>query len=94
LAVGDHVREVAIGRCHQTHIHADCPRAPEALEFLLLQSAEQLRLEFERDVADFVEKQGPAIREFETANPLRNRAGESALLVTKQFALKKPRRNG
>ena len=93
LAVGDHLRQVSIRCRHQPHIHTHRARASQAFEFLLLESSEQLRLEFERNVTDFVEEQRAAIGQLEAADSLRDRPGEGALLVTEQFAFEQPGRN-
>ena len=60
--------EVAIGRRDEPHVDADRPRAAEPLELLLLQDAQQLRLQLERDVADLVEEQRAAVGELEPAD--------------------------
>ena len=60
-----------------------------ALEGLLLQDAQQLRLQLERHIADFVEKQRALMRQFEPSNLLRQRARECALLVAEPLALEK-----
>src|SRR5437762_12339634 len=61
--------------------------ASKALEFLVLQDPEQLRLQRQGNVSDFVEKQSPSVRHVETANFLGERSGESALFVSKKFVL-------
>ena len=42
-------------------------------------------MEFERDIADFVEEQGAAVGHFETANFLGEGAGEGSAFVAKEF---------
>ena len=93
LLVGDHLREVAVGRRDQPDVDADGPGAAQALELLLLQHAQELRLQLERDVADLVEEQRAAIGQLEPADLLRDGAGEGALLVAEELALEQPRRN-
>src|SRR5262249_32637651 len=68
--------------------------AAESLKFLFLQNAQQLRLKFERDVPDFVQKERALMREFEPSRFLRDCSGECAFLMTKQFTFQKPERNG
>src|SRR5262245_23681307 len=82
LAIGAHLREVAIRRGNQEHVHPDRSRTPQSLEFLLLQDAEQLRLQFGGNVPDFIEKKRSLIGQFEATDLLHDRAGERALLVT------------
>ena len=79
-------------RCHDPHVDTLRPRAAEPLELLLLQHAQQLRLELERNVADLVEEERAAVGELEAADLLRDRAGERAALVAEELALEKPRR--
>src|SRR6266498_870599 len=57
-------------------------------------NAQQLRLQLKRDVADFIQKQRAFVRQRESPDALRDRAGERALLVTEQFAFEQPRRYG
>ena len=52
-----HLGQVAIGGGNQPHVHLDRPRSAEPLEFALLQGAQQLGLQVERHLADFVQKQ-------------------------------------
>jgi len=68
-------------------VDAPRPGAAEPLEFLLLEDAEELRLELERDVADLVEEERPAVRQLEASDSLRDRARESATLVAEELAL-------
>jgi hypothetical protein len=49
-AVGDHLRQVTVRGRHQAHVNPDRPRAAQALELLLLQGTEQLRLQLRRDI--------------------------------------------
>src|SRR5688500_12720906 len=94
LFVGDHLREVAISRGHETDVDADRPVAAEPLELLLLQDAEKLRLQLERNVSNFIEKQRAAVRELEPSDLLRDGARKRASLVPEELALEKSGRNG
>ena len=62
-------------------------RSADALELLLLQHAQQLRLQVEPHLGDFVEQQRAAVRALERAFDALDRAGERALLVAEQRAL-------
>ena len=68
LLVGDHRDEVAVRRRHQPDVDANRPGAAEALELLLLQHAQQLGLQLQRNVADLVEEQRAAVRQLEAAD--------------------------
>ena len=70
------------------------PRAPQSLDLALLESAQQLRLQLERHVADLVEKQRALVRQLEPADLLREGARERPLLVAEPLALEQPRRRG
>src|SRR5581483_2923615 len=62
-------------------------RAADALELLLLEHAQQLGLEVEPHLGDFVEQQRTAVRALERALDALDGAGEGALLVAEQRAL-------
>ena len=68
MAVRDLLREVSVGRGHQANIDMDGARAAQAFEFLLLQNAQELGLQFERNIADLVEKQRAAMGQLEAAD--------------------------
>ena len=85
FAVGDEAREVAIGGGHDADVDGLRAIAAEAFELLLLQNAEKFRLEFERNVADLVEKERAVIGELEAADFLIDRAGKSAAFVAEEF---------
>src|SRR6266478_7919751 len=90
----DHRAEIAVRRRDQPHVHLDGLRPADALELLLLEHPQQLRLELERDLADLVEEQRATVRDLESSDLLRDRAGESAALVTEELALEETRWNG
>src|SRR5262249_52728920 len=77
----NHLREIAMCGSHQPHAHAERTPAPQALELLLLQNAEEFRLYGQRQIADFIEENGSGIGHFEPANLLGTSPGEGALLV-------------
>ena len=56
-------------------------RAAHAVEALFLQHAQQLRLNGQRQLADFIEKNRPAVRQFHFADFARARARVGAALV-------------
>ena len=56
-------------------------------EFFFLQHAEQLGLQIQRQLANFIEKRGAAIGGFDQADLLAHRAGERAFHMSEQFAL-------
>src|SRR5438876_712921 len=60
----------------------------------LLKHAEQCDLRLRRNVADLVEKDGPGMRQLETAAALLHRTGEGALLVAEELGGDQRRRDG
>ena len=60
--------------------------AAKRSHFALLQHPQQLGLQGQRHVADFVQKQGPAIGRVEQPFPVLVGAGEGPLAVAEQFA--------
>ena len=78
------------------HAHVDANRCAPAdtLELTLLQDAEQRDLGLHRQLADFVEEDGPAVRQLEaTEAPLR-RTGERPFLVAEELRRDQLARNG
>ena len=69
-------------------------RAPQAFDDALLEHAEQLDLDFHRQIADLVEEERGLVGGFEPADLPRERAGVRALLAAEQLALDERRRNG
>src|SRR5207245_872585 len=67
--------------------------APEAFEFALLQSAQQLRLDVGWDITDLVQEQRALVRELHAAGLLADSACERTFFVTEQLAFKQAGRN-
>jgi hypothetical protein len=65
----------------------------EPLEFLLLQDAQQFRLEFQRDITDLIQKKRTLIREFEAPRLLRDGTGKRPFFMAEQLTLQKSERN-
>src|SRR4029450_8051907 len=78
LVLFDHRFQVPVGCGNKPDIGADGASAPNTLEFLILDCAEQLRLEFKRHFSDLVEKERALISEFEPSKLLPNGAGKGA----------------
>jgi len=85
--------KITVRRGDQPHIGVLRTSRAETVKLVLLQHAEQLWLQFERQFADLVQEHCPVVGEFETANTARNRAGESTALVSEQFAFEQTARN-
>ncbi len=83
---GTHVgREVAVRRRDDPHVDRHCIAA-DAIDRFRFQNAEQERLKFGGQFADFVEQQRPAVRRLEPSDTPANCSGERAGFVTEQFA--------
>src|SRR5262249_5635051 len=90
----DHPAEVPVRGGDQTDVDVDRPCPTETLELVLLQHAEELRLQLERDLAHLVEEERATVSELEPSDPLGDRAGERPPLVAEQLALEQARRDG
>jgi hypothetical protein len=88
-----HPLEVLVSRGDQTYVDAMRAPAPEPFEFLFLQNAEELRLQRERYVTDFIEEQGSFVSQVEAADFLRDRSGKSSPFVAKKLTLKQVERD-
>ena len=86
-ALLDLLLEVLVGRGDDADVDLDRPRRSEALDFALLQHAQDLGLRLRAHVADFVEEDRAAVGLLELADLLLGRAGERALLVAEQLRL-------
>src|ERR1700722_12419465 len=76
-----HCAQIAVGGCDQTRVSSQGSRASQTLEFSLLQNPQQLGLQLQRDLANFVEENRPLIGQFETADALRDGSGKSSFFV-------------
>ena len=91
-ALLNHLFEVLVGRGDHSHVHrCRAAAAAQPLHLLLLQRSEQFGLQFQRQVADFVQEQRAAVRSLKSSDGLRHRACECASFVTEQFAFEQSR---
>src|SRR4029077_17467753 len=94
FAAGDHLFQIAVGCCDQPGVYPPRLRAAETFEFLLLQRAQQLRLDIDWDIAHLVQEQRALIRQFHAPDFLTDRTGERAFFMAEQFAFDEARRDG
>ena len=92
--IRNHLLQVPVSRRHEPHVHFLCLCVAEALEFTLLESAQELRLQLERNIAHLVQKQRPLVGKLETADLLGDGARKGASLMSKKLALEQPGRYG
>src|SRR5580700_5848891 len=93
LPFGHAVSQIAIGSRDQPYVDADRMSAAYPLELPILQHAQELRLQFQGKVANFVQKQRAPVGQFQSPDFLADCPGKCAFLVPEQFALQKPGRN-
>src|ERR1700726_721902 len=88
-----HRFKVPIRGGYEADVGSDRSVAAHALEFLVLDGTQQLRLEFERHLPDLIKKQRALVSQLESPNLLRNRTGKRTFLMAEEFALQKALRN-
>src|SRR5271157_4944748 len=71
---------------HDSDVNLDRLRAPHPLERHFLKDPQQLRLNFEVDVADLIEKQGAVVGLLEPADAISIGAGEGSFDVAEELA--------
>src|SRR5438094_156913 len=81
------VRQLVVGGGDNADVHGSRFRAPDPPDLLVLQRAQQLGLEGEREVADLVEEQGAGVRHLE--QPRLCRMGVGAQLTGAATAVRK-----
>ena len=86
--------QVAIGRRDDTHVDPPLTGAANPAHRVIIQHAQQARLQLQRQLANLVQEQDAALRAFEGTRVIRVRAGEGTSLVTEQLALDQIGRNG
>jgi len=85
-AAFDFLRQIARGRGNHAHIHAHGPRVADFADFSVLQHAQQLDLQIQRQFADFIEKKRAGVCLREQPRMLRGRARERAFHMPEEFA--------
>src|SRR5205085_877089 len=93
LLLAHRLLEAPVRRRDDAHVERDLLLAADATDRPTLERAEELRLRVERELAELVEEDGPAVRAFEGALMRGVGAGERAALVTEELALDQRRRD-
>ena len=86
--------EIAVGGGDDPHVDLDRLRAAEALDDTFLKDAEQLDLDFRRQLANLVEEDRRHVGGLEAADLARDGAGVGPSLTAEQFALDQGARDG
>jgi hypothetical protein len=81
------LRQILISSSDETDVNLKGAVASQAFELLFLKNAEELWLQFEGQISDFIEKQRAAVSRLKSSHRLSDSAGESASLVTEELAL-------
>jgi len=89
-----HSLEVPMRSGDEAYVYAMGPTTSKAFEFLFLQNTEELRLQGEWHVADFIKKETPFVSQFEAANSLCDCAGKSTPLMAKELTFEQVEGNG
>ncbi len=75
------LHQVAAGGSDNPGFHGDGPGAAHPFEDLGFQDPEQLGLQFQFELADFVQEQGPAFGQFKAAHLVADGPGKGSLDV-------------
>src|SRR3954471_11793630 len=94
FTVGNGFRDFAVGGGYNSHVHSDGSIPTQTLEFLVLQNAKQLRLQFERNLADFIQKQRAFVSQLKPTDLLADCSSKGAFFVPKKLAFQKPSGDG
>src|SRR6202008_2162107 len=81
----DKLFKVFVGRGDAAKIDVDRMSATDAGDFAFLKNAQQISLRLQRDIADLVQENRAAVRDFKTALFAVLRAGERALFVAEKL---------
>src|SRR5882724_10372679 len=85
--------EVRVSRSHDAHRYTKGARAAQPFEFLLLKHTQQFRLQFKRNVLDFIQKDCSLVGQFESSDAPITRSSKRTFLVSEEFAFQQPSRN-
>src|SRR5258708_14914250 len=90
----DHLSEAGMRGRQHPHIDSLSSVTAHSLKLLLLKHPKELGLQFERYIADFVQKQRSLVRQLKSSNLLGYGARERTPLMAKQLAFKETQRDG
>ena len=86
--------QVAVGGRQHPHINPQAAIVADALNIAILQHPQQLGLERQRKLANFIEEQRPVVRHFKFTAAVADRPGKRPFDVAKQLALRHALRQG
>src|ERR1700678_3974930 len=88
------LQEVPVGRRQQAKIHLQSLPAAQPFELSILQHAQQLGLQTQRSLGDFIQKQRAPVGQLDAPEFPCDRSGEGSFLVAKQLAFQQARGDG
>jgi hypothetical protein len=86
LTFVDHFHEIPVCSADHPHIGVNRGRTAETLKLPFLHDAQELRLQFQGKVSNFVQKQRPPVSPLEPSDAAPDSSGVGATLVTEQLA--------
>jgi hypothetical protein len=89
-----HSLEVPVRSGDEAYVYAMGTTTSKTFEFLFLQNTQELRLQGEWHVADFIKKESPFVSQFEAANSLCDCARKSSPFMAKELTLEQIEWNG
>jgi hypothetical protein len=92
--LADFVGQVAVRRRHDSHVDIDRARVPKPLDLPFLNDPEKAWLQFERQLADLVQKHGAPIGQLESTDLRRIGPGERSAFAAEQLAFDERCRQG
>src|SRR5215470_12832509 len=92
--LGNRFLQIPISGCDHADIHLYILITADTAELPFLNDAQQFHLDRWRRVADFVQKDGPAVRDFEQTRLVGNGSSEGAFYVPEKLAFQERFRNG
>ena len=91
---GDHFLETLVGGRNNARIHANGLRTTESLQLLFLNRTQEFWLKLDRQFANFIQEERPAVGGLKPSQALGYRPGERASLMSEKLALKQRGGNG
>src|SRR5438105_3267417 len=92
-ALLNHGGQIAMCGSDQSNIDANRAAASKSFELAFLNHPQQLGLELQRNVADFIQQKSSLVRQLKPPDSLRQRTGERAFLMSEKLTLEQSRRN-
>ncbi len=81
--------QVPVGGCHHSDVDLETLFTADPFEDLVLQDPEKFHLDGGIDFPDFVQEDGPAVGQLETALFLADGPGETPFFMAEEFTLQK-----